>query len=640
MQPERNWRPRARALRRSLLTEQGRLAAGTVAGGDNRGDYEAGDPVPLFLEIWRLLDRRQRWRLAGLQLISIAMGVSTVGGIAAVLPFFTALADPRAAGQSQVVRAVLLRTPFVHGTSLPIVLGIAFVALVLVANTLNLFGFIAINRFAFRVGETFYVRLFDEYLHRDYLFHTRNHSSALASKVLHEASRVTSGILLQGLILVTNTVTIVCIGVSMLVVNPAAAAAAVVGLGASYAAIYAFARGRLLRNGQIESRYDAARARTVIESFAAIRELTILQASEFFVRQFAEQCRLISRATCNTQAIAYSPRYILEFISVVCLVGIALYLHSDTGADGAWIAQLSFIAFAAYRLLPALQQSFSAVVRIRADRPAFSALHSDLQRALRPSARNPAPVSDRTWRGRPHHEIRLCQVSFAYAPDRPDAVSAVSLVLPAGTAIGLTGPNGSGKSTILELISGLLCPQSGHIEVDGVRLDQANRAAWQSTIAYVPQQVFLFDATLAENVACGVPLAQVDSERLKAALSLARLTECVAALPRGYEEVLGERGCRLSGGERQRLAIARALYRGASLLILDEATSSLDVAAEDEILETLRELRPAMTVLLSAHRTGALRQCDLVFQLRNGAVVGSQAATQGSSAKAHVAGAV
>jgi ABC-type bacteriocin/lantibiotic exporter with double-glycine peptidase domain len=185
------------------------------------------------------------------------------------------------------------------------------------------------------------------------------------------------------------------------------------------------------------------------------------------------------------------------------------------------------------------------------------------------------------------------------------------------------GPNGSGKSTLLDLISGLLTPQSGHIEVDGVRLERTNRAAWQSTIAYVPQQVFLLDATLAENIVFGFPAAQIDRERLATTVRLAQLTDCVASLPHGYEERVGDRGCRLSGGQRQRLAIARALYRGASLLILDEATSSLDSNAESEIVETLHALRPDRTILVAAHRAGALARCDLVIEMRNGVVVGN-----------------
>jgi ABC-type bacteriocin/lantibiotic exporter with double-glycine peptidase domain len=212
-------------------------------------------------------------------------------------------------------------------------------------------------------------------------------------------------------------------------------------------------------------------------------------------------------------------------------------------------------------------------------------------------------------------------VSFRHEPDRPAAVSSVSLTISAGTIVGLKGLNGSGKTTLLDLVSGLLVPQSGHIEIDGVHLDHMNRAAWQSAVAYVPQHVFLFDATLAENIALGIPPAQIDRERLEAAARLARLSECVASLPNRYQERLGDRGCRLSGGQRQRLAIARALYRDASLLILDEATSALDTTAEAEIAEMLDALRPNRTILVVAHRAGALRHCDLIFELGNGRIV-------------------
>src|SRR5262252_7367213 len=413
-----------------------------------------------LLSLWRLLNQQQRRQLAGLQLLSIIMGLSTVGGIAAVLPFFTALTDPAAVRESKALQWLFPRgLPADDGTLL-IALGAAFCVIVLLANAINLFGFMAINRFAFRVGETLYVRLFETYLHRDYEFHTRNNSSELATRVLYETARVTSGVLQQGLILITNLVTICCIAGSMLLVNPLAAVGAIVGLGASYAAIYALARGRLLRNGEIESRAHAARTRTVNESFGAIREITLLQARDSFVQRFAEQCRMIARTAANTLTISQSPKYVLECITVISLVVIALYLRSHTAASGPWIAQLSFVAFAAYRLLPALQQSFAAVVRIRTDRPAFLNVEMDLGHSPR-AAMLPAWPSERTWRGKPRGEIRLCEVSYRYAPDRPDAVSGASLVIPAGALVGFASRNGSGKTTLVDLICGLLAPHGG-----------------------------------------------------------------------------------------------------------------------------------------------------------------------------------
>ena len=571
--------------------------------------------------IWRLLDHRQRRSLIGLQLLSIVMALTTVGGVAAVLPFFAALADPNSIKHYAIARAIL-QSVRLDDSSFVLVLGIGFGAAVLVANAVNLYGFLAISRFATRVGDALYVRLFDEYMHRDYEFHARNSVSVLAGKV-QESVRVTCVILQQALTLVTSLVTILFVTAAVVLVNPVVAVCATAGLGASYAAIYVTTRGRLSRNGQTESRHHAERARTINEGFGAIKEVTLLQSHDFFVSRFAQQSRFISRAAGSTLAISQSPKYVLECLTVICLIVVALYLRNGSPGAGPWVAQLSFVGFAAYRLLPALQQVFAAIVRIRADRAAFAAIETDVERAGPQWAISPTDVPAGAWHGRPHHDIRLRDVSFRYSHNQPDAVRDVSLTIPAGVIVGFVGANGSGKTTLLDLVSGLLAPQSGYIEVDGVRLERANLRAWQSNIAYVPQQVFLLEATLAENIAFGVAPAQIDRERLEAAARSACLTECVASLPRGYEERLGASGRSLSGGQRQRLAIARALYRDASLLILDEATSALDADSESELAETLQWLRSNRTVLVIAHRTGVLRHCDLVFELSGGSIVGS-----------------
>jgi ABC-type multidrug transport system fused ATPase/permease subunit len=572
--------------------------------------------------IWGLLDHTQRRHLVGLQLLSILMALSTVGGIAAVVPFFTALADPNAVQRNPLLSLAYQRFHFHTEPAYVAALGISFAALVLLSNGINLVGTLAINRFALAVGNTLYVRLFEEYLRRDYTFHSQTNSSVLASKLLYETGKVAVGILQPGLIFVANLVTIIFVAASMAVLNPLVAAAAALGLGGSYAVIYTIARRRLLRNGRDESRHSATRMQLVNETFGAIKEVAVLDARDLFIQQFALACRAIAKTELSTLAVSLTPKNVLECVTVFCLVAVALYLRSHSNGVGPWVGQLSFFGFAAYRMLPALQQAFNAGVRIRASRSALDHVAGDLE-GVACAATAAVPSVFDSWRGRPCNQVRLRQVCFSYSPDRPAAISNLSLEIRAGTAVGFVGGNGSGKTTLVDLLAGLMLPQSGHIEVDGIRLDKLTHRAWQGSIAYVPQQVFVLDATLAENVALGVPRLNIDRGRLERAVRLARLSECVSALPNGYEERLGERGSRLSGGQRQRLGIARALYREAALLIMDEATSALDMEAEDEIADMLETLRPDCTLVLVAHRLGALRHCELIHELSEGRIVRS-----------------
>jgi ABC-type multidrug transport system fused ATPase/permease subunit len=574
-----------------------------------------------LLEVWRLLDAEQRRRVAFLCIVALAMALSTVGGVTAVLPFLAALADALSERRTGVLWPLYDYFGFESDRAFAAALGFAFVGLVSLANAINLAGSLMMTRFAFDVGTRFQVAVFDEYLRRDCRFHARQDGGTLASKVVHEAGRVTTGILHSALTLLSGLATSLLIVASLLVLDPRVALVALVVLGASYLLVYGVTRGRLLRNGRIESRHAADRSRVVTESLAGIREILLLDVRRHFVARFREACVALGRTLISTLAISQAPRYLLECVAAATLVVSALLLADRAGGGSAWVAQLAFVGFAAYRLLPALQAVYSAAVRITADSAAFEAIADELRRA---KARQPDDESrtDPAWAARPRRDIVLDAVSFRYAPDRPPAVREVSLRIPAGSCVGLVGPNGSGKSTLLDLLAGLLTPDSGRILVDGIEIDGAHRRAWRSAIAYVPQEVFLLDASVAENVAFGVPPTGIDRVAMRDALRQAQLDEVIASLPRGLDERLGERGARLSGGQRQRLGIARALYRDAAVLILDEGTRGLDAATEVDVAATLAALRRRKTVVLVSHRDEHLQHCDLVVELEQGRVVG------------------
>jgi ABC-type bacteriocin/lantibiotic exporter with double-glycine peptidase domain len=315
----------------------------------------------------------------------------------------------------------------------------------------------------------------------------------------------------------------------------------------------------------------------------------------------------------------------MECVAAAGLVAVALVLAGRDDGVGPWLGQLTFLAFAVFRLLPTLQQIFALVVKIRADRPALALIAPDLRRAL--SARQASTAAARTpgsfSQGSPHGEIRVEDAFFRYAEQQPWALRGVSLRIPARWSVGIVGVNGSGKTTLVDMIAGLLVPCAGRVLVDGLTLDEGSRAAWHAQVAYVPQSIFLRDASIAENIALGVEARDVDPRRLLEAARLAQLSQLIDALPRGLQHRVGERGIQLSGGQRQRIGIARALYSNASVLLLDEATNALDGLTERELMATLEGLKGRYTSVLVAHRMSTVRACDLIFQLENGQITAS-----------------
>ena len=575
----------------------------------------------LLFEIWSVLTPQQRRQVLWAQGLSILMACSTITGIASIAPFFAVLSDPQLIDHTQLLRWLYLHFGFSDRRSFEVALGCLFVAVVLIANLINILGSFVMIRLSYRISTEMQSTLFEEYLARPYVFHARTHSAVLFSKIIHETYRATNDILQHGFSLITNIVTATFIILSVMWLNPAVAAAMIVALAGGYMLIYLAVRNLLFRSGQIQSQLLIEQTKTINESLGAIKEILVLRIQNFFRSNFERSSQTLARAAAHAQLVYQNPRHVMEFVTVAGLVLVALLAGRRETGVGPWLGQLSFLGFAAYRLLPTLQSAFSSLVRIRGERAGFSSIAPDLRLAR--ARKDVSGAAEPSWQDRPQREIRLKDVSFRYEPDRPPAANAVTLQIPARAAVGFVGANGSGKTTLVDVIAGLLVPGSGQIEVDGIVIDDANRAAWQSRIAYVPQNIFLLDTTIAQNVALGISEPAIDRQRLVEAAQLAQLDEFVATLPNGYGHKIGERGIRLSGGQRQRIGIARALYTNASVLILDEATNALDGLTEQELMATIMRLRGRYTIILIAHRLSTVRACDVIFELDRGKITGS-----------------
>jgi ATP-binding cassette subfamily B protein len=325
---------------------------------------------------------------------------------------------------------------------------------------------------------------------------------------------------------------------------------------------------------------------------------------------------MLRRAQGNNIFIQQSPRPLIEAFGMTLIAALAFGLSRRAGGIAAALPVLVALALGAQRLLPALQQAYTSWASIIGSQAVLADTIDLLEQPLPPHVleQPPEPLALK-------QSIQLAGLRFRYGPDDPWAIEDLDLVIPRGARVGIVGATGGGKSTATDLLMGLLTPTQGEVRVDGEALTGDRVRAWQRTLAHVPQSIYLADASLAENIAFGVAPGNIDMERVRRAAQKAQLAELVESRPRGYDEIVGERGVSLSGGQRQRIGIARALYKQASVLILDEATSALDNLTEQSVLDSIEALDRELTILIIAHRFSTVRRCDTIVQLERGRLV-------------------
>jgi ATP-binding cassette, subfamily B, bacterial PglK len=389
--------------------------------------------------------------------------------------------------------------------------------------------------------------------------------------------------------------------------------AVVVGL--AYALVSVTTRNRLRRNGKINAETLTVRTKILQEGIGGIRDIILDQSQPVFERQFAEAERRLRRVQTDTNFIASAPRYVVEGAGIIALVLVALIMSRQPGGLAEAIPVIGALALGAQRLLPLLQQAYWGLVQMRGNQALLVDLVALLDRPV-------APVLPRSTI-KPEQAI-AASVSFDHVwfeyQATGFALRDVSVTIERGSRVGITGATGSGKSTFLDLLMGLLDPTRGVIRIDGAPLDDTNRSIWQAQIAHVPQSIYLADDSIAANIAFGLD-GPIDRERMRVASEAACLVPFLATLPEGDRTRVGERGIRLSGGQRQRIGLARALYKGANVLILDEATSALDDETEAAVMRSLDALADQVTVIMVAHRKSTLAACDRILRIEHGRVV-------------------
>jgi ABC-type multidrug transport system fused ATPase/permease subunit len=500
---------------------------------------------------------------------------------------------------------------FTDSTAFVFALGLASIAVVVIAAIIKIVAQHLIGRFIYFLRHDISSRLLSRYLEQPYEFFLEHNPSKLAKNVLSEADQVVSGVILPLSQMLSRGAVVLGMALLVFSYDPVTAACIVAVLGVLYSLIYGVVRKRLYLIGLAQFDSNTHRYQSCNEALGGVKDLKITHATNAYLQRFMTASREYSRCLAANNSLNLAPQYLEEAAGFTGLIAIALLLLMRSGDIAQILPALGLYAFTSYRMLPAAQAVYRGFAQLKAGSPALAGVHHDLHlpsEQLPDPALQPMPV---------HKSIRLDGVSYAY-PSAPDklVLSRFNLEIPANSSLGLVGPSGAGKSTAMDLLLGLLRPQNGIVSVDGIAITQENVAAWQRAIGYVPQHIYLADASIAENIAFGMPLGNIDMEAVVRAARAAQIHDFVIGeLPAGYDTLIGDRGIRLSGGQRQRIGIARALYRDPAVLFFDEATSALDGRTEDEFNTAIRDLARAKTIIVIAHKESSLRHCDRIVAI-------------------------
>jgi ABC-type multidrug transport system fused ATPase/permease subunit len=566
-------------------------------------------------KIASLLTRRQRLQaVVLLALMVIGMALEMLG-ISLVLPALMLMTRSVGAATNRTTHAILelLGNP----TRAQIVVWgmLALVAVYAVKTAFLTFLLWRQVRFVFGVQAELSYRLFSTYLRQPYLFHLRRNSAFLIRNSTIEVVVFAHNLLGPAFNFLTEGFVLLGIAGVLLIVEPLGT----IIIAASLAAVaYVFHIGThraVCEAGVIRHAEEARRIQCLSEGLGGVKDVLLLGRERDFLDQYQVHNLACARASRHHEILQNTPRLALELLAVLGLAIFVLVKIRAGIAVDALVPTIGLFAAAAFRIMPSANRVIAAAHHVRYGLPALSMLCEELSLADGAGApHGPAvPLALR-------HSIRMADVTFTYPSGAAPALSQIELTIARGTTVGVIGGSGAGKSTLVNVLLGLLPADSGRVEVDGA--DVAPHVSnWQRTIGYVPQAIFLTDDSLRRNIAFGIPPDRIDEAAVRSAVSAAQLDEFVASLPEGLDTPVGERGVRVSGGQLQRIGIARALYHNPSVLVLDEATSSLDTQTERGVMRAVGAMHGQKTIVIVTHRLSTLQDCDRVFRLEAGRLV-------------------
>jgi len=570
-----------------------------------------------IVSLFRIIPTSLRKRFFVLIVLWVLVGIMEMLGVASIMPFVALLSDPASIKKSTL--SSMVASMLSSSDELPPLHVIGFLVLVLfvASNVLGLLSMWFSIQFSAVLGVRLSENLAVSYLRKGYLFLRSESPAVLANYVTRETEKVVSGGILQLCLLIAKLIQCVLIVCVLLFVSPAYMAIFSSIMLFFYILSFRFLRTRMARAGQISASSSARASREANEMFRAYKELLLRGSANFFIEGFRDSLYNSFTSDATARVMPVIPKYIIELAAFSGILAIPIY-KSWIGEDyEEWVPVMASFAYAGYRILPSIQQAFVSLNLLKFCDPLaerfVKVLYDD------PVEEGGGGKADRIRRF--ERAITLKGVSYTYPGQQVPAIADVNLTLFRGERLAIVGPSGAGKSTLLDIFLGLMAPTGGELLVDEKVLPGCPLPWDASVIGYVPQTPLMMHASIAQNIAFGLPEDAINRARCSAVAKFACFDGVVDRLPNGYDSVIGQDGISLSGGECQRLAIARAMYFSPEILVLDEPFSALDPVISARLVEQICSSSLEKTVVVVTHDWDSLPSFDRIAVVDEGKIV-------------------
>lgn len=560
-----------------------------------------------------IFNRKQKIEAFLLLIMTVIGAGLELLGVSAILPLVDVILNPTVLDSEGIYTTIAGYLGITSHRAFCIFLCLAMILIYLIKNaylvvqTYAQVAFSANNRYQMTC------RMFRAYIHQEYLFHTNHNVADIQRNIVTDIER-SFQLVLSGLMLMTEFVTILVLSIFLVYLDIMTAVIMAGFVGILFVVFAKTVKKIQSRLSQAQRNASAKKTKVLLESFAGIKDIQVMDKEAFFCKEFECAYGRENKATRRTEFLTRSPKYVMETIIMVAMlsvVAIRLAMHADINE---FLSVLSVYAIAAVRLLPSANRLIEYMNNISSRKAYIDGLYDSMHLVIEYEAGKTAPLEEEELSFA--KEIRVDNLSYWYPEAKEDLLDHVSLRIAKNESVAFIGGSGAGKTTLADILLGLLPPRTGAVLVDGCDIHE-NIHGWHGMIGYVPQTIYLTDDTIRNNVAFGIPAQLDQDDAVWKALERAQLTDFVKSLPDGLDTIVGDRGVRLSGGQRQRIGIARALYHNPQVLILDEATSALDNDTEKAIMEAIENLKGKTTLIIIAHRLTTIRNCDRVFEVRN-----------------------